>query len=101
MKLYDLVKQLLEGNVIYRNSDKKLIWKVWMIKGFVNEGSDLLAFEDFMDATSPESIRRCRQKIQEKFPELKGSPEIVEAREEKAQEKGTFIYREEAQAKLL
>lgn len=99
MKLYDLVKELLEESVIYRNSDKKLIWKVWRINGAVNEGSDILTFDKFMSATSPESIRRCRQKIQETFPELRASTEVDDERQLKAEEKGTFIYREPIKVK--
>lgn len=35
MKLYDKIKQLLEQDVHLRNSDKDLIWRVWMDCGFI------------------------------------------------------------------
>ena len=98
MKLYDLIKQLLTDHEYLRDSDKKLIWRVWGELGYRNAGyGEMLTciFEDdFMRAPSTESIRRCRQKIQEKHPELRGSEKVRKARAEKAEEKGTWVYRE-------
>ena len=107
-KLYDLIKNLLTDYPELRDSDKKLIWEVWSKLDFINDddGSydgELITYQNFVDAPSTETIRRCRQKIQELNPELRGSQKIRKAREEKAKEKGTFIYREitEEQIKLV
>lgn len=65
-----------------RDSDDKLIANIWNEQmGFVSGGGllskqttaydFLLAFSE-SQYTSPESIRRCRQKIQEQNPELRG-----------------------------
>ena len=95
-RIYDLVKELLTDYPELRDSDKKLIWKVWFNLGLVVFGDQpmFIRFDNFMKAPSTESIRRCRQKIQEHFPELRGSKAVQKARAEKAEENGTFIFRE-------
>lgn len=98
MKLYTLIKQLLIDYPELRDSDKKLIWYVWIENG--NAHYEHITKNDFMEAPSTESIRRCRQKIQEQHEELRGTPKVRKAREEKAKEKGTFIYREIAGGQL-
>jgi hypothetical protein len=99
LKLYDVIKGLLEKYPALRDSDRKLIWNVWGHMGFlsgispnqyVNRGA-------FMLAPHFESIRRCRQKIQEKHPELRSSQTVMEAKIDKQHERGTFIYREPIQ----
>jgi hypothetical protein len=92
MKLYDKIKSLLEQYPVLRDSDKKLIWAIWDKEGFaVNR---VMRFDDFMLATSPESIRRCRQKIQELNPDLEGTVKVRRARKEISDQKGTHIFRE-------
>lgn len=91
-KLHDIVKDLLEKNPTLRDSDRKLIWQVWVIDGSVKDG--YLDSNSFMDATHPESVRRVRQKIQENHPHLQSSKAIQLAKKEKQSQKGTFIYRE-------
>ena len=66
---------LLQGHPRLRDSDNKLIANYWH-----NElGSHDIGVNEFLRRfslgkfTSPESIRRCRQKIQEQNPELRGS----------------------------
>lgn len=97
-KTYDLIKKLLTNDPELRDSDKKLIWEVWdqlnLTDSFV-----YISRLNFMKAPSTETIRRCRQKIQELHPELQSSKRIRELREEKEKEKGTFIFRE--QTKLV
>ena len=95
-KLFDLVKRLLEEKPERRNSDKKLMWAVWYKLGYATE--DEIRFYDFLGlkCPTPESITRCRRKIQENFPHLKGSRKVQELRAEKESEKGTFVYREKA-----
>jgi hypothetical protein len=99
MKIYDLVKKLLEENQRYRDSDKELIWAVWQRLGFATTS---ITKEQFLLDTCPlpESIRRCRQNIQEHFPNLDASEGVKRARRKKEKEKGAFVFREEAGKKL-
>ena len=93
MKLYDKIKKLLIEYPELRNSDKKLLWCVWNMSGFVIENN--ISRENFYRANSAESITRARRKVQELHPELGGNREVRIAREKKQLEKGTFIFREQ------
>lgn len=98
MKLYDIVINLLIDHPVLRDSDRRLIWNVWYRQGLISINDDNDSFitkGDFLKAASTESIRRCRQKIQEERPELGPSAYVKEARRKKQANKGTFIYREE------
>lgn len=68
MTLKQTIYNLLLNNPILRDSDRKLMWKVWKDKGLVDMseyGEDgFMTSDDFMTATSPESVRRCRQSLQ-------------------------------------
>lgn len=65
-----------------RDNDNKLIANIWNKETGKEENgafkSQFLTAYDFLLAfsegnyTSPESIRRCRQKVQEQYPELRG-----------------------------
>lgn len=92
MKLYDTVKEMLEKYPKLRDDDKLLIWNVWGVTGLIKNGS--IAREDFLQAPHTESIRRVRQKIQEKHPHLAPSVLVESARKTKERQKGTFVYRE-------
>ena len=95
-KIYDLVKEILTDYPETRDSDKKLIWNVWDELDFIDQSEyNCIHYEDFMNAPSTESIRRCRQKIQEKNPELRGSKKVQEYRKIKQETKSTFVYREQ------
>jgi len=98
IKTYDLVKKLLTDYAEFRDSDKKLIWRVWEVTGFIDIDSVMTKLA-FMEAPSTETIRRCRQKIQELHPELQSSKWIKKQRDQIAEQRGTFIYRE--QTKLI
>lgn len=100
MKLYDTVYYLL---VIYpelRNSDKKLLWAVYIRKGLVrvsktNRLLSQIMYMDYMNAPSAESVTRARRKVQEKHPELNATSSVVrQKRQQKQDSRGTFIYRE-------
>ncbi len=93
VKIYDLIKEVLTEQRETRDSDKKLIWEVWTRTGFVY--GNHISYVNFLKSPSHETIRRCRQKIQEKFPELRASDNILRRRHQIAKEKGTFIYREQ------
>jgi hypothetical protein len=94
--LYEKIKQLLNDYPDYRNSDRKLIWRIWMEQGFVYSmrGEDLITYPMFMKATSPETIRRTRQKIQQNFPELRSSEKVLQEKSKIEAQKGTHVYRE-------
>ena len=98
MKLYDLVKILLEKYPECRNSDRYLMWKIWDMQGIVRDNR-LSKFEFIYTAIHPESIRRTRQKIQEKYSELKADEKIQEERKKIQEQKGTHIYRETTEIK--
>jgi len=95
-KLYDLVQQLLYNDPTLRGSDKRLMWQVWSRLGYVL--FDGLAYTHFIDKNcpTPESVTRCRRKIQELHPELQAANSTRRARADKAEQKGTHIYREPA-----
>ena len=92
MKIYDLIKITLEDYPETRNSDKKLIWRVWCKLGYIDTGYALYE-EDFMRSPSTETIRRCRQKIQELNPELQATRRVRAERKHIENQKGTFIFR--------
>lgn len=93
MKAYDTIKQLLEKHPHTRNSDKALAFNVWNKQGYIKNRA--ITFEDFKKALSFETIRRTRQKIQEKHPLLRPTDKkVIKARRQKQETKGTFIYQE-------
>lgn len=115
VKVYDAVLELLKNNPELRNSDRLLIWEFWRKEGFVKGDDGLFSNSriskmDFLDATHPESIRRSAAEIRslerEKLsqdPEyldkgecLLGLKEIEAFRQIKAQNKGTYIFREKS-----
>jgi predicted HAD superfamily hydrolase len=69
MKLYDRCLDILKRNQQARNSDKVLIWEVFRETGTLMDGQ-VITKDGWMGSVSTESIRRCRQKIQETHPEL-------------------------------
>lgn len=93
MKLYDLVKKQLKENPEYRDSDKKLIWKVWSIE-LNSVGMDMINYSNFMKVSTPESITRARRMVQQDFKDLGASSNISRARRAKQEQKGTHVYRE-------
>ena len=100
IKTYDLIKELLTDYPELRDSDKKLMWRVWNELGFIlRDGRewipDFINKDDFMKAPSTETIRRCRQKIQELHPELRSSKEVQKMKDKKEASKSTFVYRDE------
>lgn len=70
--LKQLVKEALEYNVYVRDSDHRLVAWIWR-KEIKNEwGDDVINLLNMDKLTSWESIARCRRKIQEEHPELRG-----------------------------
>lgn len=98
-KLYDQVKMLLENNPRLRNSDKALIWAVLSVTSDgIYQG---VSRERFMACPSFESITRARRKVQELNPWLQATKQVRRERAHKASQKGTFIFREPGQQKLV
>lgn len=97
MKLYDLIKTILIDEPEMRDSDKKLIWRVWETQDKVlrwdSYGNRIMSRCGFMDALCTETIRRTRQKVQEENPTLRSSEPIQRAKEEKKSTKGAFVYK--------
>lgn len=78
-ELSELVEYRLVTNYIFRDNDQLLIASIWSTElkrdGF--KPSERTAFELLERLANnklpnPESIRRCRQKLQELRPELRG-----------------------------
>ena len=91
--LYEVIERLLSDDIELRNNDKKLIWKVWEYEGHVNSG--ILTQYDFVKCSTPETITRCRRKVQENNKSLQATSSVRIERSKKAMKKGNFVYREE------
>lgn len=78
LKIKDKVRVLLERCPETRDNDNLLISDFWKAEMIYNKNEVLytLNFLDLFargDFTNPESIRRCRQKLQEENPALRGT----------------------------
>lgn len=91
-KLYDRCLDILKRDPLARNSDKVLIWEVFKETYTVKDGR--IDFDAWMNSVSTESVRRCRQKIQETHQELQADNVIQTYRKGIQKQKGTHIYRE-------
>lgn len=103
MKLYNKILDLLKHDAHYRNSDRRLIWAIWEDEGLVANdfcNGESIDFENFMDATSPETIRRTRQMIQAEYPELQSDKKILLEKKKIEAQRGTHIFREEVKMNL-
>jgi len=107
MKIYDLVKNLLTDYPELRDDDRKLHWRVWEKLGFVNSYNNdvfdngyMITEDSYLEATSTETIRRCRQKIQELHPDLQSSKWMKKQREAIEKQRGTHIFREEIKEQM-
>jgi hypothetical protein len=76
MRTKKLVERVLELKPEARDNDKLLMLYVWQMQGLHMSKGQLEAFKK---ASSPESIRRTRQKLQEEGQYL-ASPEVEEQR---------------------
>lgn len=91
IKISDIVKEILEKDELARKDDNYLILRVVQIMHPEEAGK---AFIDVMfnakkNKINFESIRRCRQKVQQEHPELKDK-ETAEARFEEQSEYQRF-----------
>lgn len=73
MKTIDKVLKLLNEDSRTRDSDELLTALIWLQETDINMSADkwLLKYSQ-RGFTSAESIRRCRQKLQEEFQGLRG-----------------------------
>lgn len=72
IKVKDKVEYLLTNHPIFRDDDNKLIAKIWYSEtNSTNLKDFMLEFGD-KKISSPEAIRRARQKLQEHNPGLRG-----------------------------
>tara|TARA_R110002126_G_scaffold205608_1_gene352924 strand:+ start:843 stop:1148 length:306 start_codon:yes stop_codon:yes gene_type:complete len=80
------VTHFLQKHPSLRDNDRRLIANVWGAEGITGNMRVEHFFERFItdDLSSPESIRRCRQKVQEEHKELRG--EAYAKRHKKAEE---------------
>ena len=88
MKLIkDVVIELLQKDHRYRDDDNKLLARIWYNESLKLGCSGHLHFLKLLSdgkLTSPESIRRSRQKIQQEHPELRGKK--YQLRQQEAEE---------------
>lgn len=92
MKLYDLVKKILQECPETRDSDNALEWEYMVRQGLVVNGS---ITKDMFLMTKPlETARRSKQDIQNSRHLFDKSPQVKKWTQEKAKQKGTHIFRE-------
>jgi|TARA_R110002050_G_scaffold54127_1_gene122693 hypothetical protein len=72
-KVKDKVEYLLDNFPLLRDSDNKLIAKIWWEESSSSNTRDFLLNFGNGNHTSPEAIRRARQKLQEHNPHLRGN----------------------------
>lgn len=86
-KIADLVKKILEENVLARNSDRVLYFYILRA---IDETALSMSTKDFLlhaeNVPSFETVRRTRQKVQEQNPELRASDKVKEYRRENEKE---------------
>lgn len=73
IKVKDKVEYLLENYPILRDDDNKLIAKIWWSESNVTQLESFLRDFGKGNHSSPEAIRRARQKLQEHNPHLRGN----------------------------
>ena len=87
------IKELLESNSVYRDSDLSLMARIWYddIERITYGSVDQVTAVKFLDMlrngdlTKSESVTRCRRKIQQKEPALRDDT-VYKGRIEKARE---------------
>jgi len=97
--VYETVLRILRERPETRESDKKLIWRVWQEMGLVtwdyHSQTYYITEEGFFESTNVGSIKRARRESQSKYPELEPQSQAVRrSRGLKEATKGTFIFRE-------
>jgi hypothetical protein len=104
--IYETVLRILKEIPPTRESDKKLIWRVWTELGLVTHDyhsqCNYITEDGFLEASNTGSITRARRKAQELNSDLQPTdPKVRKARGLKEATKGTFIYFEGARTGSL
>tara|TARA_B110000902_G_C13878524_1_gene425736 strand:+ start:159 stop:458 length:300 start_codon:yes stop_codon:yes gene_type:complete len=73
IKVKDKVEYLLKNFPIFRDDDNKLIAKIWYSETKSKNLRDFMIEFGDKKISSPEAIRRARQKLQEHEPSLRGA----------------------------
>lgn len=102
MKTYDIVKRILLSDPVSRNSDKHY------------QGLDISSYYDWEKAAHPKSIIEARRNLQRDQEERMENGEVIplteivvadkkfqKLRRQLEEEKGTHIFREDVQVKLI
>lgn len=76
-KIKDLVEEVLEEDTHARNSDLWLIIQIWQKKQKIK---CFIPFEELPNLASPETITRCRRKLNEEGKYLPTNPQVLERR---------------------
>jgi hypothetical protein len=97
-KSYEVIRNMLIDNPELRSNDRKLIWTYWEYEGHSKGG--IITEYDYLKCTAPETITRCRRKVQENHPELQAKKSVKIARKNKERQGGNFVYREEVDYKI-
>ena len=99
IKIYDVVKELLQTKEITRDSDKYLylflLEKLGMAKVRRTILGTQVIIRDWSSIPNFETVTRVRRMIQADYPELRGKYYKRDKKLEKEQSKGTFVFREE------
>lgn len=101
LKLNDKVLALLRENPKYRDSDEALIARIWSDAVGGHKATTGISMYEFLKMyvdgkdskfVPAESIRRCRQRIQEKLPETRGEVYLKRHKEEQDDMKNNLGY---------
>lgn len=90
MKVYDRVKLILEEHPESRNSDNVCEWIYLEQIGIVENG--IITKSSFLEAPPLESIRRARQLVQEKHPELQANKTVQSFRKQKEEKFPRWVF---------
>lgn len=98
MKIYDHVKTILENNSEARDSDHALRQAIYKRLGLADEWG--VSWKG-LKKVNPESVRRCRQKIQQNHPHLRGSERTSRARKTKQENWQNIFYESDGQGTFI
>jgi hypothetical protein len=100
MKVFDRVKKILETYPEARNSDNLCEWIYLEQIGIVE--NSIITRSAFMEAPPLESIRRARQLVQEKHPELQANDAVKSFRKQREEKFPRWVFDEATgEAKLI
>lgn len=94
MKVFERVKAILETYPEARNSDNVCEWIYLEQIGIVE--NNIITRSSFLEAPPLESIRRARQLVQEKHPELQANETVKTFRKQKEEKFPRWVFDEES-----